>query len=524
MRLSVIIVNYNVCYFLEQCLFSVQKALRGIDGEILVVDNASGDGSKNYIEPKFPTVRFFWLGENLGFAKANNFALSKANGEYILFLNPDTIVPEDVFHLCIAYLDSNKNVGALGIRMLDGSGNFLKESKRAFPSPITAFFKLTGLANVFPGSPVFAKYHLGHLDEKTTQEADVLSGAFMMSRKTILDKCLGFDESFFMYGEDIDLSYRIKKSGYINVYFADSAIIHFKGESTKKDSFKYVKMFYSAMAIFVRKHYGGASAGVFLFFIQLAIWFRALLTVIYNFIKPIRLTVSDGLLIAASFVIAITTLDELSSASVGYPPLFSFRSPMFYALAWFCVSRFTKLYEFPFRNRSLYKNLFITTAISLVAASWLADELYLSHIYVLTAAGIFIILASFYRWILRRLGFLPKRFEMKVGKILVAGSSESFNIIEQWFTTKGKQSALVGRVAVDGQLADSVCRLDQVNEYVAGKNIDTIIFCENGFSFSQIIRAIDQLKTKLSIRIAAAGSASIVGSDSKDDSGETFSI
>jgi GT2 family glycosyltransferase len=524
MRLSVIIVNYNVRFFLEQCLFSVQKALKGLDGEILVVDNASDDGSKNYIEPKFPTVRFFWLGENLGFAKANNFALSKANGEYILFLNPDTIVPEDVFHLCVAYLDSNKNVGALGIRMLDGSGNFLKESKRAFPSPITAFFKLTGLANVFPGSPVFAKYHLGHLDEKATQEADVLSGAFMMSRKNILDKCAGFDESFFMYGEDIDLSYRIKKAGYINIYFADSTIIHFKGESTKKGSFKYVRMFYSAMAIFVKKHYGGASAGLFLFFIQIAIWFRALLSLIYNLIKPMRLTIADSSLIVISFFIANITLDGLSSASFGYPPLYSLRSPIFYALTWFIVSRFTKLYSFPFGSRRLLKNLLITTAITLVAASWLTDELYLSHFYVLTAAGILTTLISLYRWILRRSGFLPKRFEKEAGKIIVAGSNESFNKMAQWFNMKGKQSALIGRVAADGQLAESVCTLEQVKEYAVSKNIDTIIFCENGFSFRQIISAIDQLKTKLSIRITSSGSSSIVGSDSKDDSGETLSI
>jgi FlaA1/EpsC-like NDP-sugar epimerase len=283
-------------------------------------------------------------------------------------------------------------------------------------------------------------------------------------------------------------------------------------------------MFYSAMAIFVRKHYGGASAGVFLFFIQLAIWFRALLSVIYNSIKPARLTIADGLLITVSFVVANVTLDGLASASIGYPPLFSFRSPMFYAFIWYVVSHFTKLYFFPFNRRSLYKNLLIATAITLAAASWLTDELYLGHIYVLTAAGILTILTSLYRWILRRLGFLPKRFEAEAGKILVAGSTESYNKIAQWFTTKGKQSALMGRVAADEHLINSVCTLDQVNEYAMSQNIDTIIFCENGFSFGQIISAIDQLKTKLSIRITAGGSASIVGSDSKDDSGETFSI
>lgn len=284
MLLSVIIVNYNVKYFLEQCLCSVIKAMKNIDGEILVVDNASTDGSFDFLKTRFEKVNFIWNKTNVGFAKANNQALKIAKGENILFLNPDTIVPEDCFEKCIAFL--NKRNGALGIKMIDGAGNFLRESKRSFPSPTTSLFKLSGFSQLFPRSKTFSKYHLGYLDENENHEVDILAGAFMMIPKKILEITGGFDEQFFMYGEDIDLSFRIQKAGFKNYYFAESCIIHFKGESTKKGSLNYVKMFYRAMSIFVKKHYGSNKAGMFHFFIQIAIFSRAALAAafrVFNF-------------------------------------------------------------------------------------------------------------------------------------------------------------------------------------------------------------------------------------------------
>jgi len=273
--LSVIIVNYNVKYFLEYCLYSVVKALKNIDGEIFVVDNNSTDGSKELFQNSYPGVKFIWNTTNEGFAKANNKALLQASGDYILFLNPDTIVSEDCFEMCIAFMRSKNNLAACGVKMIDGSGKFLKESKRAFPAPMTSLYKLSGLAKLFPKSKTFSKYHLGYLDENTNHEVDVLAGAFMMVPKIIIDQIGGFDESFFMYGEDIDLSYRIQKAGYTNFYFAETCVIHFKGESTRKGSLNYVKMFYKAMSVFVKKHYGGTKAGLFNFFIHVGIFFRA---------------------------------------------------------------------------------------------------------------------------------------------------------------------------------------------------------------------------------------------------------
>ncbi len=213
-----------------------------------MIDNNSSDNSLEYLKPIFPRVRFIENEENYGFAKACNQGVSLASGKYILFLNPDTIVAEDSFSKSISFFDNNPDAGGLGIKMIDGAGNFLKESKRSFPSPVTSLFKLFGLSLLFPKSKTFARYHLGHLDNNKTHEVDVLSGAYMMIKKEVLDTIGGFDETFFMYGEDVDLSYRIQKAGYKNYYFADSCIVHFKGESTKKGSMNYVRMLSRASA------------------------------------------------------------------------------------------------------------------------------------------------------------------------------------------------------------------------------------------------------------------------------------
>jgi len=257
--------------------------MKNIDGEILVVDNASTDGSFDFFKNRFEKVDFIWNRTNVGFAKANNQALKIAKGENILFLNPDTIVPEDCFEKCIDFI--NKKNCALGVKMIDGAGIFLKESKRAFPSPTTSLFKLSGFSKLFPQSKTFSKYHLGYLDENENHEVDILAGAFMMIPKKILDITGTFDEQFFMYGEDIDLSFRIQKAGFKNYYFAGSCIIHFKGESTKKGSLNYVKMFYKAMSIFVKKHYGSSKAGMFHLSIQLAILSRAALAAASRLLK-----------------------------------------------------------------------------------------------------------------------------------------------------------------------------------------------------------------------------------------------
>ncbi len=265
---------------MEQCLCSLQEATKNIETEILVIDNNSSDGSIEYLRSRFSETIFIANKKNIGFAKANNEALKIAKGEFILFLNPDTIVSENALIKCIDFFSNHSNAGAASVRMIDGSGNFLPESKRSFPSPLVSFYKLSGLSTIFPSSKIFNKYSLGFLDKNKIHEVDVLSGAFFFTRKKILNDYGSFDEEFFMYGEDIDLSYRIQKSGFKNYYLGDISIIHFKGESTKKNSLNYVRMFYKAMSLFVKKHYSGNGAWLMNVGLQIAIFFRAAVSMI----------------------------------------------------------------------------------------------------------------------------------------------------------------------------------------------------------------------------------------------------
>ena len=259
MLLSIVIVSYNACHILEQCIFSVRKATAPLQCEVFVVDNASVDGTIEMVRRSFPEVKLIANDSNPGFAKANNQASKQATGKHILFLNPDTLLPEDCLSECIRFLETNPLAGACGLRMIDGSGEYLPESKRGHPTPWASFTKMTGLSSLFGSSRLFAGYYLGHLDSRQVQVVDALAGAFMMVPKKILDDTGGFDEQFFMYAEDIDLSYRIRQLNYNNYYLPSPAIIHFKGESTEKDE-QYVARFYTAMEQFVEKHRSNGSA------------------------------------------------------------------------------------------------------------------------------------------------------------------------------------------------------------------------------------------------------------------------
>jgi GT2 family glycosyltransferase len=274
MELSVIIVSYNVCDFLRQCLHSVELASHKIKSEIFVVDNNSADSSVEMVKTEFPKVRILSNKINLGFSAANNQAIRISNGRFVLLLNPDTIVNEDTFSECLDFMSKHPDAGAIGIRMINGSGNFLPESKRAFPSPLTGLFKSFGFSFLFPKSKLFNNYYLPQINSRETSPTEVISGAFMFIRREALNKSGLLDENFFMYGEDIDLSYRLMQTGYMNYYFSDIQIVHFKGRSTDRNSFTDIRYFYKAMRIYVKKRAAEGKYSSFLFIVIPAIYFR----------------------------------------------------------------------------------------------------------------------------------------------------------------------------------------------------------------------------------------------------------
>jgi len=274
LELSIIIVNYQVPLFLEQCLITVRRAIEALKAEIIVVDNASADNSIEALSHLFPDVHFIPATENLGFARANNLGLSHAKGDYILFLNPDTLVPENTLLHCVQFLGQHNECGAVGVKMINGFGHYLPESKRAKPSLLNSFFKLTGIASLFPRSGIYNRYALGHLSVNEQHQVDVLAGAFMMVRKNILDQLAGFDPRFFMYGEDVDLSVRIQQLGHTIFYLGTVSIVHYKGQSSRNRTQKQNHIFFKAMRLFVNKHYrAGWLLAIFIFMVE---WMAAL--------------------------------------------------------------------------------------------------------------------------------------------------------------------------------------------------------------------------------------------------------
>ena len=300
MQLTVIIVNYNVKHYVEQCLRAVVRAAERAEAEweAYVVDNASQDGSKEHFEKTFPQADFpmihcIYNARNVGFSRANNQAVKQAKGDYVLFLNPDTVVAESVFLDLFGFFKKQERVGAVGVKMLNDCGVFAQESRRAMPTPWVSFCKMSGLTALFPASKTFGKYYVGSLDKEQPCEVEILSGAFMLASCAALAECGSFDEDFFMYGEDIDLSYRFIKHGYKNFYLP-SPILHYKGESTHKSSYRYAHVFYEAMLIFFRKHYGHLS-WFFTFPIKCAIVFKALLTILQQQVRSIQPSAEDKL-------------------------------------------------------------------------------------------------------------------------------------------------------------------------------------------------------------------------------------
>ena len=521
-KITIIIVNYNVEYFLEQCLNSVFKALEKVTGEVFVVDNNSIDGSVEMVEQKFPEVKLIANKDNKGFSKANNQAMHISNGEYVLLLNPDTVVEEDTFLEVCNFMDNHPDAGGLGVRMLDGKGKFLPESKRGLPTPAVAFYKIFGLSALFPKSKRFGRYHLGYLSEFETNEIEILSGAFMLMRREALDKVGYLDEAFFMYGEDIDLSYRIILGGYKNYYLPETRIIHYKGESTKKSSVNYVFVFYRAMVIFAEKHFSQKNARLFSLLINLAIYLRAGMAIFARFIKRSALPAFDFLYIFGGLTLLTRYWQQ---ANIEFPPNVLRLAIPAYTITWMLSIFYTGGYDLPVKIARFFKGAILGTLGILVIYALLPKEWQFSRLYILIGAAW---ISCYY--ILSRI-FLHfstgKRFSLSGAhnhKFIIVGSLEESRRVSAILRQTNSRIDSIALVSASGEKsAEQIGTLSQLDQIAFIHKIDEIIFCAKDTSAQAIMEWMSVLgSAKIDFKIAQPDSLYLIGSNSIDTAGDLY--
>ncbi len=531
MKLSVVIVNYNVEHFLEQCLLSVRKAMQAVDGEVFVVDNNSIDGSVKMVKDKFPEVKLLANNKNLGFSKANNQAIKLASGEYVLLLNPDTVVEDDTFSKVIEFMDSHPDAGGLGVKMVDGSGKFLPESKRGLPTPEAAFYKMFGISKIFPRSKRFSKYHLGYLSPDEVHEVDILAGAFMLMRKSVLDKTGLLDESFFMYGEDIDLSYRIVKAGYKNYYFPETRIIHYKGESTKKSSVNYVIVFYKAMVIFARKHFTQKNARLLTNLINIAIYFRALVAILSRFIRQLIMPVADGALLFAGmvFIKEFWSRPRIYPGGGDYPQEYLHYIVPFYIFIWLISIFFNGGYDKPLKLRKSVQGMLVGTVVILVFYALLPEQMRFSRGMILLGTLWGTIALPAFRLILHWLGVEWIQLgEKKSKRLLIIGDENETKRVSEILKESRIKPDFIGfadptenREVKDIYLGN----LSQVKDIISIYKIDEVIFCSGNIQHQAIIdKMAEWQETSVDYKIAPEDSLSIIGSNSIDTRGDLYTV
>jgi GT2 family glycosyltransferase len=520
--LSIIIVNYNVRAFLEQCLIAIGRAHGSLDIEVFVVDNASVDGSQAMVRRKFPDVNLIENRTNVGFSTANNQAINEAHGEYILILNPDTLIQEDTLAVLKKFLDERQDVGAAGCKLLNPDGSFQIASRRSFPTPWVAFCRIVGLSRAFPKSRLFGQYNVTYLDPDEEAEIDVLSGSLMMLRKSVLDRVGYFDEDYFMYGEDIDLSYRIKKAGWKIMYTPLTKAIHYKGESSKKSEFSIIARFYSTMLIFVRKHFEGRYSLLLRILLTAGIYARATVAFLWQTAKNLAPPLLDLAIVLASLVL---------SMRLRFPhyPLGRFNIVLpIYTLVWMSSIYLFGAYQ---RRRSYHlKPVVWATAFGLLTNStftYFFKQFAYSRIIVLISFALILILASLWRVVYRIAGPAARNAPLSRLRraIIVGAGQEGKRILKQIRARPDMHYEICGFVDFDpktvGRAIDGLevlATIDNVRDLIRVEKIDDVIFSSDRLTNAQILQTIIRARgTGVNFRIVPHEVEYIVAKSTVDE-------
>ncbi|MEO6831008.1 MAG: glycosyltransferase family 2 protein [Chitinophagaceae bacterium] len=527
MKISIIIVNYNVRYFLEVCIDSVLRATSNLQAEIIVVDNHSKDDSMEMLRERFPEVIRIENRENRGFSQANNQGVAIAKGEYILFLNPDTVMPEDFLEKTITYLDAHPEAGALGPRLIDGKGRFAPDGKKSFPSFTVALFKSSGINKIFPRSRYFNKYYAVHVGEHETAPVEVLSGCCMMVRATVIAEIGGaFDEDYFMYCEDVDLSYRITKAGYQNVYFPEVSLVHYKGESTRKATLKYIRIFNEALATFVRKHYSKGEVRMFIFAIQIGIAMRAVLGALKSVFRILRLPLFDTLVLLVTLYLMKDFWVGSIKAAKPVPANFILATFPAYIFLWIVSLWLNGAYDNPYRPLRVVRGMVIGSVMILAYYGLLDASLRYSRGLIMLSGVVGTVVLLALHETLYRLGIL--RFiaqEDEQRKAVIIGSEAAYEDAALLLGKVQNAPYLCGRISVSGKHPNTaLADISKLNPVLYSSGIGEVIFTMDSMPYSRVLEEMQRCGDAYDYKIHVGGSRGFVGSNSSHAAGELYTI
>ncbi len=523
MDLSVIIVNYNVRQFLESALASVYRAMEGVKGEVFIVDNASDDGSVEMVKAKFPVVILIESKANVGFARANNAALKQSNGRYLLLLNPDTIVQEDTFKVMMKFFDENADAGAAGCKILNPDGTFQLPCRRSFPTPWVAFTKIFGLSALFPKSKLFGKYNLTYLNEDETYEVDAVSGSFLFIRREVYEKVGGLDETFFMYGEDLDWCFRISKSGYKVYYVPLTKIIHFKGESTRRSEIDEIRTFYQAMQLFIEKHF--SSSTIVEVLLTVGILLRAALALLVKASRPLLIAFVDFVLVDLALVLGeyLYFGEILRFPHYAYPVVWAVPSSVVVASMYFSGVYTT-------RRHSVSRTIFavFVSYILISATIFFFKDFAFSRAVVLISGLINFILLPGWRLVFERItGRRSTSRKSLFGRptVIVGTGPSAQEVLKKLRARVDDGYDVVGFIDVNRKNigekisgVEIIGSIDNVGKVIAERRVMEVIFSTDGLTYTDILSVIARSNNRsVNFRLVPNSLESIIGKTQIDD-------